>query len=247
MYHLSKDGTISFQYYSAVVSELSKREGTENAPEIQNSFTMQHASNVGQIHFRNQHYHHLSTTITPINQRQYDNSSMHPHPLFHPQLKFILFPEFESGSDLDRKISIPLGILVGSILPHLSYQLARISGSFYSSAITPFGSSTRMEEMSLSCPDFISQTKTIFQTIDNALSLLNSTRLDIVSIEFSIVCLEKYAHTFSRELSNYMQTANFSVSIIGVTFLLPPQSKVQAKLVVLVRNALLSNFLVQKF
>jgi hypothetical protein len=247
VHHLSKDGTITGHYFSAVVSEHAKGEVTEIAMENKQPHPTAPAYYNRTIHLAYQQHPHLSTNTSHTNHRPFENYSMQSYPPFNQQLKFILHSANDSDSENNGQISNPLGILVGSILPHSPYQIERIAGSFHSHAITPFDSYRKMKDLALSCPDFITQVKTTFRKIDNILSLLNSTKLDIISIEFSIIHLEKYSHTFSRELSNYMQTENFSSSITGVSCLIPHQSKIQAKMIVLVRNAILSNFSIQKF
>jgi enamine deaminase RidA (YjgF/YER057c/UK114 family) len=163
-----------------------------------------------------------------------------PHPT--EQFKFIL----RSSSTSPSRNTFPLGIVVGRFMPSLPYHIDRISGIFHSNIISSFGTQLSFDDHATSLTDFLSQVRVLFNLLDNILSLLNSSKQDIISLSFFIVNAEKYTSSFLKELHQYIPTDQISVSLVGVNFLLPPHSKVQAKTKILTRSAILSNFEVQK-
>lgn len=248
VHKLTEEGTITAHYFSAVLSECCKGAGTEGAVAKEGPIPMRPAVSTRPTPFPKHHNPNLSYSTTLNNHCDPDCFSMTSQRPPSQRLKFILHPpDKDRLEDDNSQTSNHWGVLVGIVLPALPYQLERIAGTFYSNTISPFVTSTRAQDYSLCCSDFTSQVNRIFKCIDNCLRLLNSTKQDIISISFSIVDLGKYANIFSRELSIFMPAEICSSTIMGVTCLIPPESRIQANMTVLVRNAMLTNFSVQKY
>lgn len=238
MFNLCTKGLITFQYFSSITAEQTKISEPERTPlsysqqdlMTQPKFAAAHQQSIGYIatnHF-NGHFNN------------YPKPPSSPHPT--EQFKFIL----RSSSTSPSRNTFPLGIVVGRFMPSLPYHIDRISGIFHSNIISSFGTQLSFDDHATSLTDFPSQVRVLFNLLDNILSLLNSSKQDIISLSFFIVNAEKYTSSFLKELHQYIPTDQISVSLVGVNFLLPPHSKVQAKTKILTRSAILSNFEVQK-
>ena len=245
-------GVITVKYFSTVLSEQKK---FDYMTDVSGKNKTTHAPSP-YSYITSHPYPHLnptqiSTNRFPSNHHYPDNNPTPSHSPSNEQLKFILNAKLNNTCSHHLVSTNSMGILIGRVLPHSPYQLERVSGIFHSNPISFATSSLMtgsiMEETSFSNIDFISQVKSIFRSIDNALSLLNTTKVGIISLSLFVVNLEKHASMLSRELSYYLHPINVDVSIVGVCCLIPPNILIQAKRKILTRNALLSNFIIERY
>lgn len=238
VFRLCTKGLITFRYFSTITSEQTNITEPERTPL---RYSQQDLTTQPKIAAA--HQHSLGYSATNPYNGPFNNYPKPPSPPHSTeQFKFIL----RSSSMSPSRNTFPLGIVVGRFMPSLPYHIDRVSGIFHSNIISSFGTQLSFDDHATSLTDFPSQVRVLFKMLDNILSLLNSSKQDIISISFFIVDAEKYTSSFLKELHHYLPTDQISVSLVGVNFLLPPHSKVQAKTKILTRSAILSNFEVQK-
>jgi hypothetical protein len=168
----------------------------------------------------------------------------------HQERKFTLqYPatltkkQYDSNQDASCKSSKSktMGFLIGRLVQSSpTHSDDRIKGTFHSNAISAF-------DVLISDTDrartIDSQLTSILERTDLILCLLNSTKSDICSFSFSIVdMIARDINTIKTKMAEYVQGDNISISMTGVTSLVPSYSRIELKTTIFVADAPLSNF-----